>query len=52
LTALIDECRDQGRRDIDVLRFIERRIDLLIAIARCEVEERREQRLKEKENET
>lgn len=44
LVALTSECADQGRRDKAVLRFIEKRIDMLIALARGEAEQRKERR--------
>lgn len=42
--ALISEVQDQGWRDTDVLRLVERRIALLIAEARAEAEERKARR--------
>ena len=42
--ALISEVQDQGWRDVDVLRLVERRIALLIAESRAEAEERKARR--------
>ena len=42
--ALCSEIRDQGWKDTEVLRLVERRIALVIAEARAEAEERKARR--------
>lgn len=42
--ALVTEAREQGWRDTDVLRLVERRIALIVAEARAEAEERKARR--------
>lgn len=42
--ALCSEVKDQGWRDTEVLRLVERRIALIVAEARAEAEERKARR--------
>lgn len=42
--ALVTESREQGWKDTELLRFVERRIALIIAEARTEAEERKARR--------